>query len=117
MEKGLLSKDFEKIFIKTLDKWVDAKGLVEPASDWVFKHIVPAIDDKLGERVRDSIKLPLRKASQLYAEGKIKEASEHLGLVLVATIDIKGVDETDEERWAKKLFNLIADILQVTIIK
>jgi hypothetical protein len=115
-EKGLLSKKLEDVVIDGLDRLIPANGVMELASDMALKILVPVIDNNIADKIADNIKLPLRAAGDLVLDGKYEEAAETASIVLSSTINVPGMEETDEERIARKLCNLIADIL-VTELK
>ena len=114
-EKGLLSKELEAVVKDGLDRLINAKGVVEIASDLAIDVLVPVLDNNVADKLKDEIKLPLRAAGDLALEGKFQEAAEMASLVVANTVDVPGMDETDEQRIARKLANVMADIIQTEL--
>lgn len=114
-EKGLLSKNLEGVVIDGLDRLIDANGIVELTSDMALALFVPILDNNVADKLKDAIKLPLREAGDLALEGKYQEASEKASEVVTSTMDFPGLLETDEQRIARKLFNVIADIIETEL--
>lgn len=114
-EKGLLSKNLEAVVIDGFDRLIDASGIIELTSDMALAVFIPILDNNVADKIKDAIKLPLREAGDLALEGKYQEAAEKASEVIANTADFPGMDETDEQRIARKLFNVLADIIETEL--
>lgn len=114
-EKGILTKELEGLVVKGLDKLIKAKGVAEAGSDMIIRMFVPLVDNHIADRLKDSIKLPLREAGGLLVEEKYEEAAVKFADVLNAMIDIPGVDELIEEKIARKQFEVFVLLIQAVL--
>lgn len=114
-EKGLLSKELEKVIIEGLDKLISTTGIKELATDAAIRMFVPMIDNNLADKLKDSIKEPIREAGDLFLAEKYEEAIAKLADVLNVLVDVPGVDESIEEQIARKQFEVFALIIKSVI--
>jgi len=113
-EKGLLSKQLEEVVVEGLDRLINPKNaIVEGASDLAIQVLVPVLDNNVADEIVDTVKIPLREAGDLALQGKYNEAAQRATDALNYIIDIKNVDETDEQRIARKIADLFVDLIAV----
>jgi hypothetical protein len=116
-EKGLLTKEVENLAEEALDEMIKAKGITEVATDAAIRFFIPLIDNNLADKIRDTIKVPLREAGQYIADGDYEAAGEKFADALNAIVDIKGVDEAREQEVARKQFEVFVLLVQIALEK
>jgi len=114
-EKGLLTKALEELVIEGLDNMIKEKGITELASDMAIKLFVPVIDNNIADKIKDSIKIPIREAGQLIIDKEYDLAIEKLVVAINDLVDIPGVSEELEEAIARKQLEVFVLLIQAVL--
>jgi hypothetical protein len=111
-EKGLLTKEVEGLIIEGLDKVITGSRVNEVTSDAIIRLFVPMIDNKIGDKIKDEIKLPIRAIGQFIVDKNYEDAIMQIKDILNKLVDIPGVSEDVEEQIATKQFEVFLLIMK-----
>lgn len=92
-EKGLATKNIEKLAIQGLDKLIPAEGITEVASDAVIRLFIPVLDNQiLDSIIPEEISARIRKASEAVTAENYDAASDEIAEVIA---ELTAMDESE----------------------
>ena len=111
MEKGILTKEVEKLLAELADKKVKA-GIFEVIDGAAFNYVIKFLDDNYGDKIPEEYRLKLRDLiHKVLIDGDVDGAIDVLLDYIDDLIDIPILDDEDEDALFKGLAHIVKGLV------
>ena len=119
MEKGIFTKDQEKIMAEALDNAIKLKGLAELLDGYAAKILIQLLDDNVIEKLKIDpvVKEKIAKLADAAFNKDIEACEELVAEIVNTLVDIPGIDEDGELLLFEGAAKLISGALKMYIKK
>jgi hypothetical protein len=104
---GILTNEQEKVLAGKLDDLIKLKGILEIIDGYVFKAVITLLDDKLIDKLPDTLKVKLAELADALIGNDLDKAVGISADLINGLVDVPGLDEESEGLLLKGILELI----------